>query len=95
MKVVYTDEAIENLAGILSYIASHYPAIYEAFGIRLRSVNAKISQWPDSAREVVGRPGVRVAPLIRYPYKVFYRNTGEAIEILYIHHVAQDEPRSS
>ena len=40
-------------------------------------------------------PGVRVAPLIPYPYKVFYRNKGEAIEILYIHHVAQDEPRSS
>jgi len=27
MKVVYTDEAIENLVGIPSYIASHYPAI--------------------------------------------------------------------
>jgi hypothetical protein len=29
--------------------------------------------------------------LIRYPYKVFYRNTGKVIEILYIHHAAQDE----
>jgi len=28
MKVVYTDEALENLAGILAYIASHYPTIY-------------------------------------------------------------------
>ena len=35
MKVVYTDEALENLAGILNYLASHYPAIYEAFQIRL------------------------------------------------------------
>ena len=24
--------------------------------------------------------------------KVFYRNIGEVIEILYIHHAAQDEP---
>ena len=35
MKVAYTDEALENLAGILNYLASHYPAIYEAFQIRL------------------------------------------------------------
>jgi hypothetical protein len=35
MKVVYTDEALENLAGILAYIASHYPTIYQAFQTRL------------------------------------------------------------
>ncbi len=93
MKLAYTDEALEDLDGILAYIASHYPTIYEAFRIRLQSVIARIVRWPDSAQEVIGRPGVRVAPLIRYPYKVFYRNSGEAIEILYIHHVAQDEPR--
>jgi len=38
---------------------------------------------------------VRVVPLFRYPYKIFYWRTGEAIEILYIHHVAQDEPRNT
>jgi toxin ParE1/3/4 len=92
MKVVYTDEAAENLAGILAYISSYYPSIYEAFQIRLNSVISRVGEWPASAQEVAERPGVRVVPLIRYPYKVFYRNTGEAIEILYIHHVAQDEP---
>jgi toxin ParE1/3/4 len=80
MKVVYTDEAIENLVGILSYTASHYPTVYDALLVRLRTVIARIGQWPDSAAEVVGRPGVRVVPLIRYPFKVFYRITGEAIE---------------
>ncbi|MGY3619802.1 plasmid stabilization system protein ParE [Bradyrhizobium sp. USDA 10063] len=43
----------------------------------------------------MGRPGVRAVPLIRYPYRVFYRNTGQAIEILHIHHAARDEPRST
>jgi toxin ParE1/3/4 len=92
VRVVYTDEALENLAGILAYIATHYPTVYEPFQIRLRSVIARIGQWPDSAQEVAGRPGVRVVPLLRYPYKIFYRSTGAVIEILYIHHVAQDEP---
>jgi hypothetical protein len=31
MKVVYTDDASEDLDGILAYIASNYPAVYDAF----------------------------------------------------------------
>ena len=91
MKVVFTDEALANLDGILSFIASNYPSIYDAFQSRLRSVVARIGDWPESAQEVADRPGVRVAPLIRYPYKVFYRSIGQVIEILYIHHAARDE----
>jgi toxin ParE1/3/4 len=94
MKVVYTDDASEDLDGILAYIASNYPAVYDAFLIRLRSVIARIGMWPDSAQEVAERPGVRAVPLLRYPYKVFYRNTGEVVEIMYIHHAAQDERRN-
>ena len=91
MKVIYTDEALADLDGILSFIASNYPSILDAFQSRLRSVIARIGDWPKSASEVADRPGVRVAPLIRYPYKVFYRSTGQVIEILYIHHAARDE----
>ncbi|HLJ01607.1 MAG TPA: type II toxin-antitoxin system RelE/ParE family toxin [Bradyrhizobium sp.] len=91
MRVIYTEEALANLDGILAYISSHYPTVYEAFQSRLQSIINRISDWPDSAQEVAEQPGVRVVPLIRYPYKVFYRNTGQAIEILYIHHAARDE----
>jgi toxin ParE1/3/4 len=93
MKVVYTDDASEDLDGILAYIASNYPAVYDGFLTRLRSVIARIGMWPDSAQEVAERPGVRAVPLLRYPYKRFYRNTGEVVEIMYIHHAAQDERR--
>jgi toxin ParE1/3/4 len=95
MKVVYTDDASEDLDGILAFIASNYPTVYDAFLIRLRSVIARIGMWPDSAQEVAERPGVRAVPLLRYPYKVFYRNTGEVVEIMYIHHTAQDERRNT
>jgi plasmid stabilization system protein ParE len=70
MKVIYTDEASKDLDGILAYIASNYPTVYEPFLIRLRSVTARIGMWPDSAQEVAEEPGVRVVPcsgiLIRY-----------------------------
>jgi plasmid stabilization system protein ParE len=94
VKVVYTAEALENLDAILAYISIHYPTLYDAFQVRLRSVISRISDWPESAQEVLQRPGVRAAPLIRFPYRIFYRRTGETIEILYIHHVAQDQPPS-
>ncbi len=92
MKVVYTDEARDNLDGILANIARDYPTISAAFEKRLRTVVVRIGAWPESAEEVAERPGVRVVPLIRYPYKIFYRITNEAVEILYIHHVARRAP---
>ncbi len=92
MKVVYTDEALNNLDGILAFIANNYPTIAAAFEKRLRTVVARIGAWPESAEQVAERPGVRVVPLIRYPYKIFYRITSEAVEILYIHHTARQAP---
>jgi toxin ParE1/3/4 len=90
MKVVFTVEALDDLDRILAYIAANYPTISEAFQIRLRAVLARIGKWPESAQEVAERPGVRVVPLIRYPYKVFYQTTNDAVEILHIHHAARE-----
>jgi hypothetical protein len=33
-----------------------------------------------------------MAPLIRYPHKIFYRVTDQAVEIPYVHHAAQQAP---
>jgi toxin ParE1/3/4 len=90
MRVVYTTEALADLDGIFDYIANHYPAISDAFQNRLHAVIARVVRWPDSAQEVSGRPAVRVAPLIRYPYKVFYRVSGDTVEILHVHHAARE-----
>lgn len=90
MKVVYTEEALRNLDDISDYIRQNYPTIPEAFRLRLQFVVARIAKWPESAQEVADQSGVRVVPLVRYPYKVFYRVTNQTIEILYIHHSARD-----
>jgi toxin ParE1/3/4 len=92
MKVIYADEALDSLDGILAFIATNYPTKSAAFEKRLRAVVMRIGAWPESAAEVAERPGVRVVPLIRYPYKVFYRVTSDAVEILYIHHAARRVP---
>jgi hypothetical protein len=35
------------------------------------------------------RPDVRMMPLVRYPYKIFYRILGDTIRILHIRHAAR------
>jgi toxin ParE1/3/4 len=92
MRVVYTDEALRDLDEILSFIAVHHPTIALSFQQRLRTVLQRIGKWPKSAEEVKQRPGVRVVPLIRYPYKIFYQVTTDAVEILHIHHAARRPP---
>lgn len=92
MKVVYTDEALHNLDEILAFIAANYPTVLAAFELRLRAVERRIGRWPNSATEVEQRPGVRVVPLLRYPYKIFYQVTPDAVEVVYIHHAARSEP---
>jgi len=92
MKVVYTDEALHDLDEILTFITANYPTISAPFETRLSAVVGRIGQWPESAQEVDQRPGVRVVPLIRYPYKVFYQVTATAVEILHIHHAARQQP---
>ena len=47
MKAVYTDEALDNLDGILAYITSNYPTVSSAFEKRLRTVIARIGAWPE------------------------------------------------
>jgi toxin ParE1/3/4 len=56
----------------------------------LRIVVAHIARWPESMRRSKHRPDVRVAPLGRFPHKIFYRVRAETIEILHIYHVARE-----
>jgi toxin ParE1/3/4 len=92
MRIVFTDEALRDLDEILDFIAAHYPTIVSPFQQRLRTVLQRVRKWPKSAEEVEQRPGVRVVPLIRYPYKIFYQAATDAVEILHIHHAARRPP---
>ena len=89
MKVIYTEEALKDLDEIADWLAVHYPAVAPAVEQRIRAVVARIGRWPESARRSAKRPGVRVVPLGRYPYKIFYRIRNNTVEILHIHHAAR------
>jgi toxin ParE1/3/4 len=92
VKVVYTEDALRDLDQILAFISANYPMVMPAFVQRLLTIERRIARWPNSAEEVEQRPGVRMVPFIRYPYKMFYRVANDAVEILFIHYSARRDP---
>jgi len=78
MKVVYADEALGDLDEVAEWLATHYPGIAPAVERRIRTLVAHVGRWPESARRSTKRAGVRVLPVGRYPYKIFYRVTESA-----------------
>jgi hypothetical protein len=93
MKVVYTDEALENLAGILAYIASHYPTIYGRFKTACGRSSLVSVSGQKAHRKLKGDLACGSCRFSGIPTR--YSIGERAIEILYIHHVAQDEPRNT
>lgn len=89
MKVVFTAAALSDLKEILIYTSQHYPSSIAPLESRIRAVIAHIQRWPQSTRLVEERRAVRVIPLTRYPFKIFYRVRNDRLEILHIHHSAR------
>ena len=92
MKLVFTEPALSDLDEILGHIQTTYPTALVGFETRMAAIVRRIGLWPESAEQVAARPGVRVVPLIRYPYKIFYRALPDRVEVLSIHHTARREP---
>jgi toxin ParE1/3/4 len=90
VKVVYADPALADLDEITAWLKEHYPGVGRAVERRLKIVVGHLARWPESMRPSTHRPDVRVAPLGRYPYKIFYRVRADTVEILHIHHAARE-----
>jgi plasmid stabilization system protein ParE len=50
MKVVYTEDALDDLDAIADWLIVHYPVVAPAIERRIRHVVANIALWPESAR---------------------------------------------
>ena len=56
---------------------------------RIEEVVAWLEQAPRSGRCLADREDVRVAPLLRYSYNVFYTVVGETVRIVHIRHTSR------
>ncbi|HEV2335845.1 MAG TPA: type II toxin-antitoxin system RelE/ParE family toxin [Stellaceae bacterium] len=90
MKVEFAKRALSDLRQIAEY---HNRADSPALGARIEAgikrTVTRVARAPESGRPVSQRSGVRVAPLLRYRYLIFYRVGEDTIRILHIRHMAR------
>ena len=91
MSARYTREALADLDQISSYLAQHGTAVAAAFLDAVETVAERLARFPLSAQETK-IPGVRAAPVMRYPYIVFYTAEDGDVVIHYVRHAARLRP---
>jgi toxin ParE1/3/4 len=89
MNVEYTRRSLADLRKIASDSRAFGDQVAYAVELRILRVIAHIAQNPKAGAPVTERPGMRVVPLIRYPYKIFYRILKDRVKILHIRHTAR------
>jgi plasmid stabilization system protein ParE len=90
MKVVYSRRAIADLAEIAEYYSNKAsPKTAQSIEHRFKDVIARICHAPESAPRVSQRSNVRVASVVRYPFRIFYRVRDDTIDILHIRHTSR------
>jgi len=90
MSVEYTKRAVSDLRKVAADSRRAYgDRTAQALEARIREIVERIAEQPESAPRLAERPGIRVVPLIRYPYRIFYRVIEGGVRILHIRHTSR------
>ena len=89
MKVRYSPRAAADLAAIADYLSARTAQGARALERALRATVALIADFPGSGRIVDQRPNVRVIPVARFPYLIFYTVSGDDVIVLHVRHSAR------
>lgn len=89
MRVRYSHRAVADLAAIADYLVERSPSGARAVEAAIRATVSLTADFPRCGRVVAQRPGVRVIPVTRYPYLVFYSVTEDTVVVLHIRHAAR------
>ena len=89
MRVRYSPRAIGDLEGIADYLATRSRQGMRAVESSIRATVALLGEFPRSGRVLEQRPQVRVIPVARFPYLIFYTVTDGMVVILHIRHGAR------
>lgn len=90
MKLRYLPRAVNDIIEIASFLAERNPAAARAVEMRMRAAADLLSEFPAMGRRLEQRPEVRVLPIGRHPYLVFYSVLGNEVVILHIRHGARE-----
>jgi len=91
MRVRYTRTALHEIEELLTYLARRNPAAASAVAARIEQVVGWIAEFPRIGYAV--DQGVRMLPLGRYPFLVFYTASEDEVLIRNLRHRAQLRPQ--
>ena len=91
MRIRYSLNASTDLAEIFAYIASDNSKTAYAVVERVEEVVARLALFPGSGHPS-DVPGVRIAPLVRFPYSIYYTVESGELLILHVRHGARLPP---
>ena len=82
MDLRWSRQAFEDLASMRSYIAKDSPAYADLTVQRIVAVVERLGQFPDSGRVVPERQSSDLREVIVGKYRVVYRRSTDAVEIV-------------
>jgi plasmid stabilization system protein ParE len=89
VKLRYSPRARRDLAEIADYLTARSRKGALSVERRIRKTIDLIAAFPGAGRRLDQRPAVRVMPIGRYPYLVFYTLGDDEIVILHVRHGAR------
>jgi toxin ParE1/3/4 len=89
MKVRFSPRATEDIIAIADYLRERNSSAARSVEATVRSTIDLLSEFSGSGRLLTQRRNVRVMPLARYPYLIFYTVSADELLILHIRHGAR------
>jgi toxin ParE1/3/4 len=89
MNVRYSPRAADDLIAIADYLTDRNPPAARAVEAAIRRTVNLLGEFSGIGRALTQRPKVRVTPLARYPYLIFYTVAADELLILHIRHGAR------
>ena len=83
-QIVWTEPALSDLDAIADYIALDNPAAAKAFVQRIFRHVEQLAAYPKSGSKPQELKGWRYRQIIEPPCRVFYRQEGSRVYILYV-----------
>lgn len=87
MKVRYSRRALRQIEEIHRYISERNPRAATRVIVRIEELCEKLGEFPGMGH-ATDRSDIRVLPVVRYPYLIFYTvvASGEEVRILRVRH---------
>jgi plasmid stabilization system protein ParE len=93
-KIIFSEAAIDDLEGIVRFIADDNAEAATKFGGKLIESVRHLAKFPRLGRVVPEQNDENIREIIFKPYRIFYRVKEEAkiVEVIRFWHAARSEP---